>query len=199
MATLGAILNLRHSLGSLFSYVLCNFSVWAHLQQELFPLGCGSMPQGRFKFASVGFHWVQTSIYTDFSNCSFHTVKVQWIWTPHLCLAPSWILILCRLPFLYPNCCPAAMPAGRWGLFSPSEHPLKCSVGSHFWPQPLMKLWSSYLPPLGCWNPSPDCTDIWLPLPFSSHSPCWLWVPTHLWNLEFLFPSFQMQLWFQIV
>lgn len=57
----------------------------------------------RFRLASVGFHWGQTSLYPDFSTC-WHTVRLMWIWTSRLCLAQAWVLNLCRLALLYPSC-----------------------------------------------------------------------------------------------
>lgn len=147
MATLGATLTLRLTLSAVSFLMYCVISLCELIFSRSYCLwaveACLREGSSLPLLGSIEFKPVCTLIFPIVVS----TLGKFSEFGPHIC---AWILILCRLSFLYPNCCPAAMPAGRWGLFSPSEHPLKCSVGFHFCPQPLMKLWSSYLPPLGC-------------------------------------------------
>lgn len=94
------------SLVSLFHYVPCSFSVWAHLQQELFPLGTLVMEACLREGSSLPLLG-STDFQQIFALISPFVVSTLWKWWefgPHVCaLARAWIFVFHRWSFLYPN------------------------------------------------------------------------------------------------
>ena len=111
VAKLGAILNLRLTLLAV-SFLMCCVTSLCKLTSaggrrflwavEVCLREGSSLPL----LVSIEFKPVCTLIFPV-------VVSTERCGTPHLSLAQAWVLILCRLSFLYPNCCPASLPTSR--------------------------------------------------------------------------------------
>jgi hypothetical protein len=149
--------------------------------------GCGGMPQGRFKLASIR---VLLDCFDFRPICALSSLLVVFtlweirIWISYLCLAQTLILVMYKLLLSTPNFSPASMPLPLTQFMSGTCLALP---GTQQFLAPAMRLWVSYSPVLGCKAPAlVMCFCLNSPPVLTQHSHFEFPLVFGIWNLSLL-------------